>query len=173
MRTGVDSMKMVQDNYSVFLAEAVSATVSATASSITTWYTLNVEEILVRQPPDKLGQDYAELPPAIQPLVSSLASNNLLVPFSGGQAVIDGVTVRDEPTLGQLRLNKKYIFVLFLQRSVRVAELAAQADGVFELSSDNLSMKSLRPSSPLAQDVQSHFGSRLETVRSYLKSKSQ
>ena len=169
MRTGVDSMEVVRDKYSVFLAEPVSTAVTATNNSITTWYTLAIDEVLLRQPADSLGKDYSELPA----LVPSPTSNQMLLPFGGGQVVVDGITIREEPAVGVLQLGKKYVFVLHLQRTTAIAELAAQADGIFELSSDGLSIRSLRPSSRLAQDVQRQWADQLDAVRGYLKSRTQ
>lgn len=138
--TGVNTLEMIADNYSVFIAEPVSSVVSATPDALSTWYTLKTDEVLLRQRSDSVGNDLT--PPV--PL-ESLGAQQFLMPLYGGAATIDGVLVHEElsPKIS-LQAGKKYLIVLHLQQGGRVAELGAQADGVFELSRDGASVKSLR-----------------------------
>jgi hypothetical protein len=153
--------------YSIFLAHPVSTAVTASAHSMTTWYTLQTDEILIKKKADAVNHD--STPPL--PL-ESLAAGQLLLPISGGQAVVDGIVVRLAPDFGlRLRMGKKYVFVLDLKKGGRIGQLVAQDDGIFELSQDGFSIKSLRRSGPLGQDVQARWAGQLDAVRAFLKSR--
>ena len=170
--TGVDSLDAIAQNYSVFVARPIAIVVSpaADSSTIVTWYKLKVQSTVIRQA--AVSRD--GLPPGVPPELLPVARDEVLLPYTGGRIVVEGIIIKQQPHHGfHLDLTKDYVLSLFLESSGAVANLAAGPDGVFAVDSDGMLTPMGRSDHPLVQEVHVRQWDKLEFLRSSLRERKQ
>ena len=119
MSTSVKSMDMVAKQYSVVVAEPVAVYVAVDRDNVVSWYTLQIEEYLVRQ--QRISEDGSVPPPALRAVTGT---GRVVVPVLGGELSINGVSVRQPPSNGiTIQVGKKYVLILLWSRAAGLDKL--------------------------------------------------
>jgi hypothetical protein len=164
MSTAVKSMEMVAKQYSVVVAEPVAVYVAADRDNVVSWYTLQIEEYLVRQ--QGISEDGSIPPPALR---GGTDTGRVVVPVLGGEVSINGITVRQPPSNGiTIQVGKKYVLILSLELGGAVGQTAAQAAGILRFNLDG-TLASLQENSALGRELRSRWNGDLESLRAFLR----
>jgi hypothetical protein len=162
--TGLSSVEEIFDDYSLVVAKLVDAvtTVDSSGDKIITWHKVRVSDWLARQKATS-GDSYdGNIPQQLLPL----SQDELIFYTDGGTLEIDGVTVEQgSPQSSHLRPDTPYLFILFLENPPGIASLAAEANGVFAISSEGTFSTLGNPEHDLVKDMRQRYGERLDFLR--------
>lgn len=112
--TGVSTVEEVAADYSVLVASPLRHTTLQNGISLTTWYKFRITDRVLMQ--KSISKE--SLPPDVPAELMPVASNEIVVPASGGQIELDGIVVKQ---LNAFHLSftegSSYVLVLLLECS--------------------------------------------------------
>jgi hypothetical protein len=129
-----EEVEQLLPKYTIVLAEAVGEFgYFSDSRSIMSWYTFRTIDVLSQAPPQ---QTFAvrQIPEQLLPL----KDDQFLVPTKGGTATIDGVEViQNDQTIPRFKKSRKYLLLLSLNPSTRIAELPLGPQSILPVNPDN------------------------------------
>jgi hypothetical protein len=150
-------------HFSIVVGVPKSTTVQNDRFTLVTWYKVQVEELLLRQPTLSTAN--------VSPRSSRpLGPGELWIPVSGGETEIDGVKVA-QSRIPRLELGTRYALVLNLQSDGMAGMLIAQEWGVFRVGPklELTPMLAVGPAGGLYRDMTSKGITTLDTLRTFLQ----
>jgi hypothetical protein len=168
MYTYVQGLDEAINNYTIVVAQPIlqKGYPDSVSENVETWYKFSVSEYISRKPPTSCtGCSPPSNPPAD---LLPLNANEILVPRSGGDLVINGVTIISvDAQFPSFLHSQQYLLFLDLDPSTGVGAVKVGPIGAFAISGDQL-VSLYGDSHPLKDELESRYGNSLSALRSAL-----
>jgi hypothetical protein len=138
-----------------------------TRRGIETWYKFSVVEDLSRKPlPSETGEgDDGDIPQSLLPL----SPNEIVVPFPGGEAIVDGVLVKYGNRQPIFNAGHEYLLILRRADPSRpiYTLLSGDTEAGFSISGDGDTLNPIDPksNSRLQRDINQRFHGSMKMLR--------
>src|SRR5262245_65035790 len=165
----VNNLDEALSNYAVVIARPVTMQSKNLDYTSTTWYKFKViENISDKTFSDR--PDHADAPKELLPV----EPDEILIPKSGGNLVIDGVEVIcDEPGFPQFEMSRTYLLFVkpdpFSSRFGRIGAFMLGPKGVFVVRSDGSVEPVTQQSHPLSSELEKLYDNSLERIKADFK----
>ena len=164
----VESLDQAINDYTIVVAQPVlqKGYADSNSENVETWYKFAVSEYLVTRPlPDCPSCSPLDNPP---PDLLPLNANEILVPRSGGDLLVNGVTIiSSDPQFSSFMPSQSYLLFLELNSNSGVGSIKVGPIGAFSIQGDRLVSLFVDPH-PIKDDITNRFGNSLNALRSAL-----
>ena len=151
-------------NFTVVIAQPVASHGYVESEVINTWYKFKILDTFSQAPPRPSFRSLTK-PEALQPA----SDEEFLLHVGGGNVVIDGVEIAStEEGMPVFQTTQKYLFILSLDPTTRIAELAVGPQSFLPLNHDSSPDKR---HAGLLRDVLARHGNSVEHLKTNLKSR--
>jgi hypothetical protein len=138
---------------------------------ITTWYALNIDDVLTEHLSSFAAFDLNSIPPSQRPTrLLPIEAKQVLLVQPGGKTTIQGVSIIErEAGDTALHLNRPHLFILEISADHKLARLPFGLAGVFEIQSDGDSLSPTTSASrSISDDVKLTYSCSLSVIRQKL-----
>jgi hypothetical protein len=164
--TGLDDLATLTYNYSAVIASPVQIVSVPTKNGINTWFKFRKAEVLFVQNAVDQDEKLSSAPDSMLPL----KANEFLVVVSGGQVVIDGITViQKHPRSISFKQGQTYLMFLHFESAEKLASLPALENSVFLVDAAGKLTPLVHNNSALLQEVKNLYDNNLSSLKTALK----
>jgi hypothetical protein len=144
--TGVSSLDDVFADYAVLVTTPIKKLVVSDGSSLTTWYSLNIQQVVSR-PPQDTSSEVHSIPQELLPV----NPGTVLVPIDGGELLEDGVLVKQQ-SMFAMSPGDRYLLILNMEDGGRVGSLAADEASILKID-NGFHLSTAHNNHPLIQEI--------------------